>query len=72
MWSSYPEVADLQAKRIKEENIIKDLENSKTEIRKLAEEKVRILLSNRRRLMKLAALCIIENSHTPSLKLLNE
>jgi hypothetical protein len=54
-------LANLHAKRLKEENIIRRLENNKAEIRKIAEEKVRILLSNRRHLIKLAALSIIES-----------
>ncbi len=45
---------------MKEEKIVRGL-NNKAEIRKIAEEKVHILLSNRRGLLKLAALCITES-----------
>lgn len=54
-------LGDLQAKRMKEENIVRRLENKKAEIRKIVEEKVRVFLSDRRRLIKLGALCIMES-----------
>jgi hypothetical protein len=55
-------LANLQTKIIKEEeNTVRHLENNKAEIRKIAEEKVRLLLLSRRHLIKLAALSIIES-----------
>ena len=54
-------LTDLQAKRIKEENITKHFQNNNAEIRKIAEDKVRDLLSNRRDYLNLAVLCIMES-----------
>lgn len=52
--------ADLRAKRIKE-NITKSFQNDNAKIRKIAEDKAHGLLSNRRGLLKLAALCKTED-----------
>lgn len=54
-------LADLQAKRMKEKNITRHLENNKAEIKKITEEKVHVLLSNRKAILKLAVLCITES-----------
>jgi chromosome segregation ATPase len=50
------ELATLQAKRMKEEDIVRRLETNKAEIRKVVEMKVRILLSNRRRLINFGSI----------------
>lgn len=54
-------LADLQAKRIKEENITRHFQNNNAEITKIAEEKVRTLLLNNRAFLNLATICILES-----------
>lgn len=54
-------LADLERKRMKEENITRYFENNNGEIRKIIEDKVRALLSNKRAFLSLATMCIMES-----------
>lgn len=57
-------LADLQRKRIKEEELVRHFENDSTEyfkIRKTVEEKVRVTLSNRKKLLDVVASFMIES-----------
>jgi hypothetical protein len=56
-------LADLQRKRMKEENLVRQLQNNTEylKIRKLVDEQVRATLSDRRKILELASLSIIES-----------
>jgi hypothetical protein len=55
-------LADLQRKRMREENLVRQLQNSTEylKIRKLVDEQVRAILSVRRKILELASLSVIE------------